>query len=776
MKTLCRLSAIPLLLACVLSLAPETARLSQLITAQKAAIDKTNTPAAPRPQRVAMQLDDIIRQHDKFNTGEIEDVPGLTSAKSKVAALLNAHADDEADVSEFMRQNKGPMDLQASSSIRVGKDPEYYVELQNQMEPLENDYQLILENFKKIGCFQNEDRPIGIDALLLDPVNGAIPNKTTESNPYSLCDGDLADQLFQPLGDVNAHGTEVFDHFNQKVYQPLSYKVYPNRFSFADALQDMLNLDKDNLMIHADMPIPDQTKFKQMILGGFAEIANYASDFDANKPLISKLVLDILKHFHIYWNVKRQANQVDSTKVNTFAILQAIVKRYREQNEAMKATTVHILNSIRDAYFRFMRAHKMLSLMQSRSADVLTYNILKRYDSYVQSVLQGKFYRDTHVYELSVFMEYFVTHIGLSNSAGIKNVDAFQIFQDQVYVKIIDMYNVYSKWMLETNSPYFDRVTECTASILLKLKQREAILFSLTSPQGFAQLPEFTFRSRKSSYIKTFYEIMDYWILVPLQCQNLVRLDKCMTGMGFEMLFKLRIKNGLNLAAAGMNLYRYLSNSYDQMFDAISARNGFASYDSFRNMYFAELFKMFENARLLYRLNDMSALDRLQNRLGKNIEKEKTAKDLEKPVLDMLIKLDDQMYDFFLDMRDNYNSFGKMGMNAAVLDEISSRFEEFIDTFSQENTMAKDPSIVTLFKVLKDIMKEWVSSLEHDFVKGLEDEVAWTPGSQYTVLPARDSVIVENIVKEPQIDSGLSSPMFVGQPSQPAANQMPRKV
>lgn len=763
------------LLAVVLTLTPQTARLSQLVQAQKNAIAKTNTQTSPRPQRAALQLDEIIKQHDQFKTGDLDADVSLATTKNHVSSLIQASAEDEGLVNQYLRATKPDLDLTASSSIRVGKDPEYYVELQNQMEPLENDYQMILENFRKIGCFQNEDKSIGIDALLLDPVNGSLANKTVESNPYSLCDGDLADQLFMPLGDVNAHGTEVFDHFNQKVYQPLSYKVYPNRFSFADALQDMLNLDKDNLMIHADLPIPDQTKFQQMILGGFAEIANYASDFDANKPLISKLILDILKHFHIYWNVKRQANQIDSTKINTYSILQAIIKKYREQNEAMKATTVHTLNSIRDAYFRFIRAHKMLSLMQGKSIEVLTYNMLKRYDSYVQSLLQGKFYRDTHVYELSVFMEYFMTYASLGKAAGSKNVDTFQSFHEQVYLKIIDIYNVYSKWMLETNSPHFDRVTECTAGILLKMKQREAILFSLTSPEGFFQRGEFNFRSRRSSCIKTFFEIMDYWMLVPSQCQNLVRLDKCMTGMGHEALFKIRIKNGLNLAAAGMNLYRFLLTSYDQIFEAISQRNGFSGYDTFRNLYFAELFKVYENIKQLYRINDMSTLDRLQNRIGQEIETEKATKLVKPVVLEALVKFDDEVYDFFLDMRDNYNSAGTMGKNAAVLGEIKEKFGEFVDGFTAQNPAARDPSIVTLFDVLKSVAQDWSSSLAENYVEGLTDQVAWTPGSQMTVLPARDSVTIENIIKEPQMDSGIAAPMFIGEAA-PAAAPKQRKV
>lgn len=41
----------------------------------------------------------------------------------------------------------------------------------------------------------------------------------------------------------------------------------------------------------------------------------------------------------------------------------------------MKATTVDILYNIKNAYFRFMRAHKLMETVREKAAEILTIEI-----------------------------------------------------------------------------------------------------------------------------------------------------------------------------------------------------------------------------------------------------------------------------------------------------------------------------------------------------------------------------------------------------------------
>ena len=158
-----------------------------------------------------------------------------------------------------------------------------------------------MEGFRSIGCFKNLNLDQSIKGLR---ENKSLTRKKNSyqpppSNPYSTCEAELADQLFHPLTDPKVRGSEIYDHFNNNVYRPLSYSVFKNRFSFNDALQDLLNLDPDNLIIKKDLPIPNYERFKQMVVGGYAQIAQYSSNFEANKDIISSIIMDILKNFHI---------------------------------------------------------------------------------------------------------------------------------------------------------------------------------------------------------------------------------------------------------------------------------------------------------------------------------------------------------------------------------------------------------------------------------------------------------------------------------------------
>lgn len=662
----------------------------------------------------------------------------------------------------YMENNYKPIDLTLGSAATFNTNSDYFHAMENQMAPLENDYADVLTNFKKIGCFQNDSNPLGISDLIIDPINGVHNVSKQAQNSYSLCDGDLADMLFLPLGAANTHVSQIYNHLNNAIYRPLSYKMSPNRFSYSDALHDMLFLDKDNLMIQKNLPIPDFSKFQNMILGGFAQIANYASDFDANKPIISKIVLDILKHFHIYWNVKRQQKQVDSTKVNTYSILKKIIQRYREQNDAMKATTVQILLAIKDGYFKFMRAHKLHALIRSKASEMLCYQFLKRYDNFVQEIRDGKFRNEPYFYELSVFMELLRTIATVNLKNGMKDNQNTQFITNMIVDKIKDMYNVYLKYMQENNDPMLDLVTEFTATLLLKIEHRRILMINIHSVQGFLQKEPFTLRSIFTTYIKLFYEIMDWWMVVPTKCQDYSRLQICASGYGLKTLNKLRYKYSLHNSVAGANLYRFLRDSYRQLITSIAEKDGFSNPETFRNMYFAELFRVSEMIRVSYKINDMSAVDSLQNQIGELIEKEKTRPKILSASLEMLTKLDDGLYDFFLTIKNDYNAFAPVDKNGVSMNQINKKFCDFLEKFSNENPASLNPFTEGLFDIFKHVASTWATTRLAEYSTSIEPDVALTPGTTYVPLPVKGSVAVENIVKEPQIDSGSKTPIFMG--------------
>ena len=59
-------------------------------------------------------------------------------------------------------------------------------------------------------------------------------------------------------------------------------------------------------MIHPEMDIPHYNEFSENILGHFRNMEDFSQNFHENKSKISSLAVDILKKFHIFWNVHRQ--------------------------------------------------------------------------------------------------------------------------------------------------------------------------------------------------------------------------------------------------------------------------------------------------------------------------------------------------------------------------------------------------------------------------------------------------------------------------------------
>ena len=636
--------------------------------------------------------------------------------------------------------------------------------LEDQTAPLEKDYEEILEAFRSIGCFKSLNLEESIKTLRENKSlhrNKVIP-QPLPSNPYSLCESELADQLFKPLTDTQVHGSEMYEHFNNNVYRPLSYNVFKNRFSFNDALQDLLNLDPDNLTIKKDLPIPNFERFKQMVVGGYSQIAQYSSNFEENKDIISSIIMDILKNFHIYWNVKRQRNQIDSTKSSTYSILKAIIRQYRQTNHVMKAITVHFLTLIRNAYKVFIKAHKIFKIVTSQAATLFSYQILKRYDSNIQAMLDGEASPNSVFFELSIFMDMYRGVMLTNASGGIKDADLKSQFQTGVIDKIIAIYDAYAVSLKESNDPNLDKITDFTAAIILKFKQREGIMIWRSTGIGYGSQESFMFDNGKTTYLKLYYELMDMLMIIPSLCVDYDRLSACITALGTDSIARLRTKYGLWYSTNGHSLVRHFEGLCWQMHFAVNAKNGYSNFNFFRNLYFAELFKVAEQIKTNYCINDMSMVAKFQDKLGELIQKEKSADGIDMEIVNMLGDLDNKLYDFFLDVKNDYNGYVHIDRNPTILKEIVEKFDALIDEFVDKNhAICKRKEIIGLWEIVKTFARNWSVPYLEKYTDLIEGSVADTPSSVYTPMPTPNSFEISNIINEPQIDTGASSPIFI---------------
>lgn len=55
----------------------------------------------------------------------------------------------------------------------------------------------------------------------------------------------------------------------------------------------------------------------------------------------------------------------------------------------MKANTIDILYDLKKAYFKFLRAHKLMEIIKDKAAEILTVEIIRRYKNNIEAIHSG---------------------------------------------------------------------------------------------------------------------------------------------------------------------------------------------------------------------------------------------------------------------------------------------------------------------------------------------------------------------------------------------------
>lgn len=151
-----------------------------------------------------------------------------------------------------------------------------------------------------------------------------------------------------------------------------------------------MNLTSDKAMIHKETPIPTNQEFLDDLLGKFNTMEGLSVDFQKNKKVISDTIVDTLKKLHIFWNVHRQNHNLKNLHSTTLNFVRELLSKLLQTNESMKATTIDILYHIKNAYFKFMRAEKLITLIKDKAAEILTVEILRRYKNNIEAIHSGE--------------------------------------------------------------------------------------------------------------------------------------------------------------------------------------------------------------------------------------------------------------------------------------------------------------------------------------------------------------------------------------------------
>ena len=129
--------------------------------------------------------------------------------------------------------------------------------------------------------------------------------------------------------------------------------------------------------IFEDQPININYKtFEQNILQSFLEISSKVSSLDQYEPALNELIISILKKCHIYWNTLRAKNQLDQAHVDTKNLLETVARIYYFRQTFLKEVTKTVLEQIKVAYKKFVRADKIKDFMATKMDLIISEKIV----------------------------------------------------------------------------------------------------------------------------------------------------------------------------------------------------------------------------------------------------------------------------------------------------------------------------------------------------------------------------------------------------------------
>lgn len=616
--------------------------------------------------------------------------------------------------------------------------------------------QLLIE-FKKLDCDNNKS--LKTTTQNLDYTSGKDDNE-------EFCNQDLRNEVLSPIANIDTSPLPVFNYLNKNIYGPLGYKYY-EKFAFPDLLADLIFLNSKYSMIHPETPIPVYTDFKQGILKSFAQIADYSSDFHHNKSLISSNIIDLLKQFHIWWNVHRQRHQMSHVHKHTFDIIKSVMVRYKQTHDAMKATTIHILKNIKDAYYRFVKANKMFDVIKKEPADMIAAEILRRYKNNIENIHMHKSSYELRVTETAFIMDLLRAYLVVNFKLKVTDDESQLRYEAAVYNRIIAVYKDYKKYLVEIGSEAYNDVKDFTATLLLKMNHRVYIIYRLTTMAGWVDLSTFEINNYLTSQIKVYYEFFDGMSVIPGECLDLMSniLEDCMNDKAHKLIMYFYDKYQLFASVAGADLLSYLRNNVTQIAIVLNAKKSFDNFTNFRNNYFAELFKFAVMFRNKYLIKDMGAVDDLENELGFEIEKSKKTHAISKINYALVDRLDRRFYNLFLNIKSKFNKFAPVEKDLKVMSLMAKAVERMIEKFREDEKNKLDQNIEDMLDKCKVILNEWLKHHSVQYIVNSDTINAETPFTQYIPLPEPHSNIVQQVISEPTIQSLRVQPVKTMMPA-----------
>jgi hypothetical protein len=580
---------------------------------------------------------------------------------------------------------------------------------------------------------------------------------------HSLCDAALREGLLNVLGEMNTFPRQMFVYMRNNVYRPLAYKIR-ELDSFSEQIKRTVYMTEDDSMINQNMMIPHNNEYKNNIMEAFKNIEHYSTNFEDNKPQISDAIMDLLKKFHIYWNVKRRRNEMDQVKENTLDIIKSIINQYKDSEKNMRLTTLNILTNIRDAYFRFFRADKLLTVLKDQPVEQITVQILRRYKDNVDKIRMHESSYKTMITEVGYILELCLAFWKVNFTQGIVDKQNEERFRFAVYDKIKEIYLDYQKYMVETGDQKYNDVKDFTVLLLSKLEVKMHKIFQIYSFQGYNGQPMIPVENELYSAAELYFRLMDQLVIVPERCLDLHVNDikVCLTSELSKILNNFYFDYWMFTSVNGAQLFDFIRIGMSAIIEEMDQAHEWDNAINWKNKYFAELFKFDEVFRMKYYIKKVYELDDLMNTIGYIIERQKGLQIMAKDHFKLLDKLDTDIYELFIKLKADYNQFDPLNKHIDILNKIKTRIHHFLQKFIEPFHGKIGKRVKHLLNDVSRAVEKWYRDHCVKYVINTSPNNKITALDSVVPVPSHPGTMMQQVYHEPVVMSGATYPIGMG--------------
>lgn len=610
-------------------------------------------------------------------------------------------------------------------------------DLQNAETPHTIDVKAFFNEIDNMDC-NDPDRQI-------HPEENEVPTSV-------LCPEQVESLSLKPMGDLGKDQNHLQNFLDANFYKPLAFGMV-RRNNYADVVSDLLFLNPKLSMIKDNIKQTDYRPFKDSVRDLFEALQNHAVEDNYFADDRSAVVTELLKRFHIYWNSLRLEGQFGRAKSDTKSVMTEISQLYLQKYKYLSEVTKIFVEKLKDAYFRFLRAHKMLEVLNREAEKILAQQFVRRYVSVANEMRDGKIPPNIIARETFFLLKIALCFHVVNYKNGLNEASSIAKFNTLVRERIESEYETVKCAMSDKASSELKIIRDFTAVLLLKCRHLMYKIFYFNRVTEVINNPAKLFEWDYDRLTQIYNRAKDNLMMVPKICINYAMIKSCTLHEVKKVFRYVVLHFRLNKSTFGYEIREYLKELLNAMFKEMQGFH-FASWSEYKRLYYENLFVALTTYKRHFYINDDEVIDDLENLVGIHLEESKQL--LNHSFIDLKVYdvFQNTIYNLFVELKGKYNKWAPYDRQEQILMQISGAVNDKVKTFLKENRHLMDPHNRQIKDIMEAALKKWIEYELHKPVTTIQVTNLVTPfapdisTSTYVDLNARADM---NIVPYPNL-------------------------